>query len=493
MKKLYQNTLILSISNVLVRVIGLFFLIYLSTVATEESIGIYTYAFIPYMFFSDITTLGISLASSRYISLLVANKEDKKIGYFYNECKKYLLILGIFSFVLLNVIAIKYSKIELGGITDNKVITNIRIISLALIVTPLLSFYRGVCNGYLDMRSNSISLIIEQVIRVFLSIILFNVIPIKNDYYLIYIVMICNVVGVFISNLYLKFNVKNKIPKIIYKYPFKKKFIKTIVLLGILTINLSIYQMIDSITYMSNDKSVLKAIYYKIYNFEVQRLIIIPIIISSCLATSLLPSISFSKREEITKSIKNVLNISYYFIIFCCGFFYLYRIDVYSLFYEESLIGYNILKNSVLLIFSFSIYKILIGINQGIGKINLLCIVSIISFLLKYTLNVILIKQYSYNGLIISSFLSCFLMVLCSIYLIKKYLNIGYLFHLFKIIKSLISITISYLITYGIKKLYIINLDNYFKKLVNIAVEGSIFFICSLLIYLLFNQKKQQP
>ena len=129
--------------------------------------------------------------------------------------KKVLNIMGIISFVLLMLFARPLAAMIIGNTTGGNTIEDvefvIRIISLAVLVVPIMSVYRGYFQGHKIITPTSVSQVLEQLIRVFIIIAgsflgmkVFNL-SLRNT---VGIAVFSATVGAISSYLYLKFVVK---------------------------------------------------------------------------------------------------------------------------------------------------------------------------------------------------------------------------------------------------------------------------------------------
>ena len=89
--------------------------------------------------------------------------------------QKVLNIMGLFSFLLLMVFARPLATLiigdTLGGNTIEDVEFVIRVISVAVLIVPIMSVYRGYFQGHKIITPTSISQVLEQLIRVFIIIV----------------------------------------------------------------------------------------------------------------------------------------------------------------------------------------------------------------------------------------------------------------------------------------------------------------------------------
>lgn len=159
-----KGTLILTISSIVVKVIGSLNWIILSRVLGGEGIGLYQMGFPIYLMAITVSSAGIPVAISIITSEKLANKDYRGAKRVFNVSLRLLLISGlIFSSALF---------FGAGWLIDNHFIRDSRayysIIALApavFFVTFLASF-RGYLQGWQIMTPTAVSEIVEQLTRV---------------------------------------------------------------------------------------------------------------------------------------------------------------------------------------------------------------------------------------------------------------------------------------------------------------------------------------
>ena len=162
--KFLKGTLILSISSIVVKVIGALNWIILSRVLGGEGIGLYQMGFPIYLMAITVSSAGIPVAISIITAEKLANKDYRGAKRVFNVSLKLLLVSGLlFSSALL---------FGANFLIDNHIIRDARaywsIIALApavFFVTFLASF-RGYLQGWQIMTPTAVSECVEQIVRV---------------------------------------------------------------------------------------------------------------------------------------------------------------------------------------------------------------------------------------------------------------------------------------------------------------------------------------
>lgn len=170
-----QGAFIATFGIVLCKIIGILYVIPFYSIIGEQGGALYGYAYNIYSIFLGISTAGIPLAMSKLIS------EYNTKGYFKAKEKAFRLgqrvlnIMGLFAFIILMIFAKPLATIiigdTIGGNTIEDVEFVIRVISVAILIVPLMSVYRGYIQGHKIITPTSISQVLEQLIRVLIIII----------------------------------------------------------------------------------------------------------------------------------------------------------------------------------------------------------------------------------------------------------------------------------------------------------------------------------
>lgn len=163
-KNFLKGTLILTLSSIVVKVIGSLNWIFLSRVLGGEGIGLYQMGFPIYLMAITVSSAGIPVAISIITSEKLANKDYRGAKRVFNVSLRLLFISGlIFSSALL---------FGAGWLTEHQFIRDARayysIIALApavFFVTFLASF-RGYLQGWQIMTPTAWSEVVEQIMRV---------------------------------------------------------------------------------------------------------------------------------------------------------------------------------------------------------------------------------------------------------------------------------------------------------------------------------------
>ena len=414
MKKTLIQSIILATGQILGKILSLSFLyIFLSKIYPNSYL--YTFAYIPFSIFLDLSAFGIIPSVSKIIAKA---DEDTKIAIL-KKGTIFCILIGIIFFIAItffnNLIFYKTLK-NVNSLDYSKISYHLFLASFTLFIYPLLSFYRGYFQGQMKMIYVSLSIILENFCRLILTMIIINL---KIDNIVKY-AFIINFVSYLLSFLFLFI--------FIYKDYFKKNqrihflllFIKSTVSIGSITLFFTFFQLIDSVT-LSNlgvDSNV-----YTSYMFESIRLIFIPILLAQSIGSCLNPKISASfeqnKKEEISTIAEKTIKISIGILVPIYVIYILFSDFIYSLFYKNIEMAY-VLNHVSIYVLLIGFYKIIIGLSMGLKRISYISFATIVGCLQKVVLNFIFVPKLGYIGAILSTSTAIIICLFTALAVLKK-------------------------------------------------------------------------
>ena len=475
--KMLIEALILGAGQIGGKLLSMIFIFSLSKDTKSLGLYLYSYAYIPFSLFLDISAFGIIPGISKCVASHLALDENLKVNYILKVGTALMILTGILFFMILNIFNDKIISIIIyKGYNDleyNIIRNNLKISSLSLLIYPLLSFYKGYFQGHIRMVPSSISIVIENLTRVLLYFYISKDISasiFKKTFFI-------NFVSYAIALFFMFILVFKDYFKKSEKYRVVFDIYKTSLPFGMVTMFFTMYQLIDSITL---SKLNIDSHVYTAYMFEMTRLIFLPIVFAQSVGGVLSPKMnSLINKNEYNKASKYaevILRIVLYILVPCVFLYQIFSREIYQFFYNN-ITYYEILSYGSFLILFIGFYKSLIGISQGVDKFYYVVIATFISLLSKIILN-ITFSKYSYLGAILSTIISISVCILVSYYSIYK--SRIYLF--FKNMKALI-IAISFsFISLFLASLYNIS----FLILLDKNSQNIFYAIFFILFYILF-------
>lgn len=213
-KNFISGVFILSLSTLIVKIIGLAFKIPMLSLLGMEGMGYFNSAYEIYAVLCVVSTAGLPVALSILVSSARAKNDRAKIKNIYRVALKMFFVFGTVGSIFMLLFARSLAK----GIGNSEAYYCIMAIAPALLFICLSSAIRGFCQGFEDMRPTAISQLIEAISKLALGIV-FAIIGIKKGFSVPQISALAVLgitLGTFLSFCYLliakqKFNIYSKI------------------------------------------------------------------------------------------------------------------------------------------------------------------------------------------------------------------------------------------------------------------------------------------
>lgn len=430
MKKntLIEGALVATFGIVIVKLIGLLYVIPFDSIIGEQGGSLYGYAYNIYNLFLAISSAGFPFAISKLTSEYSALGYKKAIKDTYNISLKLISIISIIIFLVLIVFAPQIGKLIIGnqtaGNTYEDIAFVIRIVSLAILVVPFLSVTKGFLQGHKYIAPTSISQIIEQIIRVTIilagSYIAIKVLG-KDTKVAVGVAVSGAFFGGIVSYIYLKIKVKKskllEIPKDTLEPEIsKKEIVKKILTYSIPFIVISLiynlYNTVDMILVSRTMNDILNLgvdateSVVSIFTTWGVKLNNILLALITGLTTSLIPNIVSSYTKGNKKDVDNKFNKAMQYVLFLLVpatlFLSLLAKPVWTLFYGESFYGPIVYQIYVYAALFGGLYTIVVNTLQGLSKYKLVIITVFIGLIINTVLDVPMMLLFHKLGLEVS-------------------------------------------------------------------------------------------
>lgn len=465
-----KGAFITTLGIVITKILGILYVIPFHSIIGETGGALYGYAYTIYLLFMSLSSAGIPLAISKLVS------EYQTLGYYdakkraFVIGKKIALLLGFVCFIILMLFAPLIAKSVLGDLAGGNTIEDvtfvIRVMSIAILVVPVLSIYRGYFEGHRFMGPPSISQVIEQVVRIL--VIVFGSYLVLNVFKLslttaVGVAVFGAAAGAICSCLYLivkkrknnkKFN--ERIRQVNEPIVTDKQIFQKIVVYALPFIMIdvfkSLYNYIDMATVV---KGLFNYAHFSVSDAEsvmsllstwVNKFNMIILSVSTGVVVSLIPNLTQcvvkNDRNGIDKKINQSLSILLFLMLpMTIGISFLAK-PIWSLFYGDSLYGASVLS-----------YYIFVGLIMGLFT----AIISIVQVLKDYKL------------VFGSLFAGVFLKLLLNVNLISAFYKMGVLAYYGVITASLIGYFVSFIICLvGLHRKYSVHYEEFIKNLIDI-------------------------
>ena len=416
MKKntLMEGAIIATFGILIVKVIGLLYVIPFNAIIGEQGGALYGYAYNIYQLFLSISSAGFPFAISKLTSEYLALGYDKAVKDTYKISLKIILIISVVIFALLFIFAPQIGKLIIGnadgGNTYNDIAFVIRSISFAILVIPFLSVTKGFLQGHKYIGPTSISQIIEQIVRV-IVILLGSFIALKVLNTDMKTAVGIAVAGAFFGGvfayLYLKIKIKKakllrteevKNEKEITKKEIIKKILTYSIPFIIISLIYNLYNTVDMILVSRTMNDILKMSHsatesvVSIFTTWGIKLNNILLAVITGLTTSLIPNIvsSFTKKDMKDVDDKFNKSLQYLLLIMVPATLFLSFLSepVWNLFYGQSYYGPIVYKMFVFAALFGGLYSIVVNVLQGLSKYKLVIITVLIGLLINTVLDV---------------------------------------------------------------------------------------------------------
>ena len=447
-----EGTVVATLSILLVRAIGIIYVIPFNAIIGEQGGALYGYGYNIYQLFLSISSAGFPFAISKITSEFNALGYKKAIRDTYKLSLKLISIISITIFVLLFLFAPFIGRLILGNSVGGASVLDvafvIRMVSFAILVVPFLSVTKGFLQGFKYITPYSVSQIIEQVVRVivillgsFLCVRVFDL-PLR---FAVGIAVSGAFFGGLVAYIYLRLKIRkaNLLPDGVSddkKVVTSKEIVRKIMLYSIPFILISLvnnlYTTVDMILLSRTMSDILKLDInvvesvigvYTTWGIKLNNIILA---VSTGLVTSLMPNIvgSFTSNDmddvnsKFNKAIQCVLLV----IVPMTIFLSLLAEPVWTLFYGDSYYGPLVYKVFVYTALFGGVYTIIVNTLQGLSRYKLVVVTVLSGLITNAILDVplmILFDKLGFNasyGAVLAALIGYSLSIYISFSILRK-------------------------------------------------------------------------
>ena len=450
-----QGVVTLMFSQVLIKILGLVYTLYLTNRSGfgDKGNGISAGAYQIYALLLTISSIGVPSAISKLISERVAVGDHKGAHRVFKIAFATFAVIGLVGSMLLffgaHVIAYNWLQIPDAEMT-------LVALSPAVFFVTVASVMRGYFNGRQKISVGARSQTLEQVFKTLLTIMVVELVAILSNVSTEWMAAGANLattLATFLGFGYLVLyyrserkeladEIKNTVN---YKYERDSDIIKKIMLVAIpitlTAIMSSINKNVDSFTvvrnlkmFMDEDKA---TALYGILGGKVDTLTSLPLAINVAFATALVPAISAAKarndKKTITEKTSFSLLVSMLIGLPCTVGMYIFAQPILNLLFPNANSGDLILQISSLTIIFTILDQTINGALQGYGKLMIPTISLGIGVFVKFILNIILIPIPSIGiyGAAIGS-VACHFVAFCIVFtMLRKNIKLNLTFSKF--------------------------------------------------------------
>lgn len=414
-----QGVMTLMFSQVLIKILGLVYTLYLTNRSGfgDKGNGICASGYQIYALLLTISSIGVPSAISKLVSERVAVGDNKGAHRIFKIAFATFSIIGLIGSLLLffgaHVIAEKWLQIPEAEMT-------LVALSPAIFFVTVASVMRGHFNGRQKISVGAKSQTLEQIFKTLLTIIVVEIVAILSNVSTEWMAAGANLattLATFLGFSYLvlyyrserkevSIEIKNTVN---YKYERVFTIVKKILLVSIpitlTAIMSSINKNVDSFTVVRNLKKFMTedqaTSLYGILGGKVDTLTSLPLAINVAFATALVPAISAAKAKNDNKAITEKTSFSLLVSMLiglpCTVGMFIFSQPILNLLFPKASDGALILQISSLTILFTILDQTINGALQGYGKLMIPTFSLAVGVFVKFILNITLIPNPNFG------------------------------------------------------------------------------------------------
>jgi len=423
---LMQGAFILSAAIFFTKLIGMLFTIPFYAIVGSHGVYLYGFSYNPYAIILSISTVGVPLAVSKFVAKYNAMGDYKTGQRLFRSGLPLMTITGCIGFIIMYFgapIIVKLSDVHAQDYHD--LIKIMRVLSFALIIVPSMSLIRGYFQGFQSMGPTALSQTVEQIVRIGCGLIgAFIIVDLLGGSKVTGVAFVT--LGAFMGAVaglivLIRYWIKRKPhldqlqsqsqeasrPALTSMYKELISYAIPFVCVGLAT---QLYLQIDQFTlnhfmreFHQISKGDLELIVDCLMQLD-QKLVMIPVSLSTALALSVVPSISSSyvlgDRRDMYTKITHALQLTIFLTIPAVIGLSVLSHMIYGLFYNvnDVAIGGEILRWYAPSALFFALFSVTAAILQGINRQKVTILSLGVGILLKLILNPIFIKWFDLTG-----------------------------------------------------------------------------------------------
>ncbi|MFG6116681.1 oligosaccharide flippase family protein [Halobacillus sp. MO56] len=449
MSKIVKGTMLLTGATFLSKFLGMIYLIPFEAMVGDTGGTLYGFAYIPYTIFISISTLGVPLAVSKFVSKYNSLGDYETSRKILKSGMQLMAFSGLVAFLIMffgaELLAKSFMNEESSKIALKDATRVIQMVSFALLIIPGMSIVRGFFQGHESMAPTAVSQVIEQVARIaFLLISVFVVREIFNGSIELAVgfATFAAFVGAIASVVVLYVYWKKRKPfldrhleqqEYSYNIPQKKMFKELLGYAGpfvLVGIAIPLYQFIDNLTFqdamfVAGEGDLADTAYAAIVMYG-HKLVIIPMTLATGLSLSMLPAVTASFTEQkiqlLHKQINQVFQIVILLIFPAVVGLIVLSGEAYGALYGIEGVE---MKGMWLAWYApasllFGLFSVSAAVLQGINQQNFTIISLTAGMIIKASLNIPLILVFGAKGSIFATLLAVATAVLLNLWRVRK-------------------------------------------------------------------------
>ena len=428
---LMKGAAILTIGLFLSKAPGLIYIFPFYAIIGESNVALYSYAYITYSSMLTFAISGAPNAVAKFVSKY-NTLGDYDTGRRLMRSGLFVMLgTGLISFIALFTLATPIAEMVIKSeeqvFTVAQIANVIRWLSLALLVVPFMSLWRGFFQGYGIMTPTAISQLVEQIVRVaflltasFLVMIVFS----GKVETAISMAVFAAFVGAVASMFVLLYYWRKYVPEFdrlratsvssgdhISMVTIYKEILTYSIPFAFVGMADPLFQLVDMLTFNDAMTSIGLAKvtddYFGMINFLTNKIVMIPVMLASGLSMALIPVITRYYTQGAQTSLRYTVDKTFQIILFVMlpatvGIMTL-SYEIYYAFYSKSEAGATILMHYAPIAILFALFAVTAALMQGINYQKWVVFSLLTGIFMKLALNIPLIKLFAADGSIIAT------------------------------------------------------------------------------------------
>ncbi|MGM8365879.1 putative polysaccharide biosynthesis protein [Virgibacillus sp. W0181] len=456
MSNFVRGTMLLTGASFLSKFLGMIYVIPFNALVGGQGGALYYYAYNPYTILISISTVGVPLAVSKFISKYNSLGDYETGMRMFRAGLTLMAITGLLSFLVLFFSAdwlanIMIHKEDTHGNTVEDVKMVIQMVSFALLIIPGMSIVRGFFQGHQSMGPTAVSQVVEQIIRIaFVLIGVFLVVQIFDGSiptavgfatFAAFVGALASCIVLWIYWIKRKDRLRNQLKQQKTYYDLSKKdlFIELFQYAGpfvLVGIAIPLYQSVDTFTFNramdAINQSGISEFALSAINLYGHKLVIIPVTLATGLSLAILPvltkSFTQNNRELLFQQINQALQIIIVLVVPAVIGMSVLSDVAYGSFYgfEHFELTSSLLAWYAPVALLFALFTVSAAVLQGINEQRFSLVSLGAGFLIKALFNMVLIHTFGAKGAIIATGLAVGTAVVLNLWRINYTIHFSY-------------------------------------------------------------------
>ncbi|MBQ4160998.1 MAG: oligosaccharide flippase family protein [Clostridia bacterium] len=373
----FKNAVILTLTSLILRVVGICLRIYIANSIGAEGMGLHALIFTVYTFASAVASSGLSLAVTRLVTDDFAAGGKTAVRAILRKAFLLSLLLGCGAMAVLYLFS---DAIAAYALCDTRTALSLRILAFGLPFISISACFKGYFMARRNAKTPSNSQLLEQVVRILSVVLLLRPMSGYGLGYACAAVVIGNAVSEVLACLYLWLGYKKDTAKMTYNGVVKSNILSRlcsvfipVAFTGHMNTALHMAENLivpQALTRYTRDSSLGLAQFGMLKGMALPTLFF-PASFLTSLSSLLVPEMSEygakNQRKSIARTAEFTLRITIVSSILIAGIFMTYPKEIAQLLYHDAEVGFYIAALAPIVPFMY-LESIVTGILHGLGQ-----------------------------------------------------------------------------------------------------------------------------